>query len=61
MAAEKRPRRQLILEALASELEQNPGSRITTASLGKAVGVSEAMIGLGRHCARRHPSCRRLI
>jgi TetR/AcrR family transcriptional regulator len=51
MATEKRSRRQLILEALARELEQNPGSRITTASLGKAVGVSEA--ALYRHFASK--------
>ncbi|WP_316369180.1 nucleoid occlusion factor SlmA [Candidatus Thiodiazotropha sp. CDECU1] len=51
MATEKRSRRQLILEALASELEQNPGSRITTASLGRAVGVSEA--ALYRHFASK--------
>ncbi|MES9970116.1 MAG: nucleoid occlusion factor SlmA [Candidatus Thiodiazotropha sp.] len=51
MTAEKPSRRQLILEALASELEQNPGSRITTASLGKAVGVSEA--ALYRHFASK--------
>ncbi|MBT2988276.1 MAG: nucleoid occlusion factor SlmA [Candidatus Thiodiazotropha sp. (ex Ctena orbiculata)] len=51
MAAEKLSRRQLILEALARELEQNPGSRITTASLGKAVGVSEA--ALYRHFASK--------
>ncbi|MCM8856000.1 MAG: nucleoid occlusion factor SlmA [Candidatus Thiodiazotropha sp.] len=47
----KTPRRQLILEALARELEQNPGSRITTASLGRAVGVSEA--ALYRHFASK--------
>lgn len=40
-------RKQAILEALASELETNPGDRITTASLARAVGVSEA--GLYRH------------
>jgi TetR/AcrR family transcriptional regulator len=51
MTTEKRSRRQLILEALARELEQNPGSRITTASLGKAVGVSEA--ALYRHFASK--------
>jgi TetR/AcrR family transcriptional regulator len=51
MTAEKRSRRQLILEALARELEQNPGARITTASLGKAVGVSEA--ALYRHFASK--------
>ncbi|MCG7909907.1 MAG: nucleoid occlusion factor SlmA [Candidatus Thiodiazotropha taylori] len=47
----KVPRRQLILEALARELEQNPGDRITTASLGRAVGVSEA--ALYRHFASK--------
>jgi TetR/AcrR family transcriptional regulator len=51
MATQKQSRRQLILEALARELEQNPGSRITTASLGKAVGVSEA--ALYRHFASK--------
>ena len=51
MEKEKIPRRQLILEALARELEQNPGSRITTASLGRAVGVSEA--ALYRHFASK--------
>ena len=38
------PRRQQILEALASELETSPGSRITTARLAGAVGVSEAAL-----------------
>jgi len=38
------PRRQQILEALARELEGNPGSRITTARLARAVGVSEAAL-----------------
>jgi TetR/AcrR family transcriptional regulator len=51
MAKEKVSRQQLILEALARELEQNPGSRITTASLGRAVGVSEA--ALYRHFASK--------
>ncbi|MEL0586183.1 MAG: nucleoid occlusion factor SlmA [Candidatus Thiodiazotropha sp. (ex. Lucinoma kazani)] len=51
MGRVKTPRRQLILEALARELEQNPGSRITTASLGRAVGVSEA--ALYRHFASK--------
>ena len=51
MEKEKIPRRQLILEALARELEKNPGSRITTASLGRAVGVSEA--ALYRHFASK--------
>ncbi len=37
-------RRQQILEALARELEVNPGSRITTANLAKSVGVSEAAL-----------------
>lgn len=45
MNAKKRPdRRQQILEVLAAELESNPGSRITTAGLAKAVGVSEAAL-----------------
>ncbi|MCU7796701.1 MAG: nucleoid occlusion factor SlmA [Candidatus Thiodiazotropha sp. (ex Semelilucina semeliformis)] len=47
----KTPRRQLILEALARELEENPGDRITTASLSRAVGVSEA--ALYRHFASK--------
>ena len=37
-------RRQHILEVLASELETKPGSRITTAALAAAVGVSEAAL-----------------
>lgn len=37
-------RRQQILETLARELEQHPGERITTASLARAVGVSEAAL-----------------
>lgn len=37
-------RRQQILEILARELESNPGSRITTAALARAVGVSEAAL-----------------
>lgn len=42
---EKKPsRRQQILEALADELEQHPGERITTAGLARAVGVSEAAL-----------------
>lgn len=45
MAEDKKPsRRQQILEALASELEKRPGARITTATLAKAVGVSEAAL-----------------
>jgi TetR/AcrR family transcriptional regulator len=44
-------RRQQILEVLAQELESNPGSRITTAALAKAVGVSEA--ALYRHFASK--------
>jgi len=47
----KIPRQQLILEALAAELEKNPGSRITTAMLARAVGVSEA--ALYRHFASK--------
>jgi len=48
---EKISRKQQILQALAHELEKNPGSRITTASLAKAVGVSEA--ALYRHFASK--------
>ena len=41
----KKPsRRQQILEALAHELEINPGGKITTAGLARAVGVSEAAL-----------------
>ena len=41
---EKGSRRQHILETLALELEKSPGERITTASLARAVGVSEAAL-----------------
>lgn len=37
-------RKQEILEALARELESNPGSRITTARLAASLGVSEAAL-----------------
>ncbi len=40
----KLPRRQQILEALALELENRPGVRITTARLAEVVGVSEAAL-----------------
>lgn len=40
----KPSRRQQILETLAHELERNPGERITTAALARAVGVSEAAL-----------------
>lgn len=40
----KSPRAQQILEALAHQLETNPGEHITTAALAKAVGVSEAAL-----------------
>lgn len=43
-SAEKPSRRQQILEALAHELETNPGKRITTATLARSVGVSEAAL-----------------
>lgn len=42
--ADKISRRDQILQALAHMLETNPGARITTASLAKAVGVSEAAL-----------------
>ena len=48
----RRPnRRQHILQVLAEQLEVHPGSRITTAALAKAVGVSEA--ALYRHFASK--------
>ena len=40
----KQSRKQEILQALARELEQNPGERITTAQLAKGLGVSEAAL-----------------
>lgn len=40
----KPSRRDQILKALASMLEESPGGRITTAGLAKAVGVSEAAL-----------------
>jgi len=51
MGADKKDRKQQILETLARELETHPGSRITTASLARAVGVSEA--ALYRHFASK--------
>ncbi len=42
--SDKPSRRQQILEALAQELEESPGQRITTAGLARAVGVSEAAL-----------------
>src|SRR3989304_5168233 len=44
MPRQKSNRRQQILETLARELETHPGSRITTAELAAAVGVSEAAL-----------------
>jgi TetR/AcrR family transcriptional regulator len=43
---EERPasRRQQILEALALDLEQRPGDRVTTARLAEVVGVSEGAL-----------------
>ncbi|RKZ66619.1 MAG: nucleoid occlusion factor SlmA, partial [Gammaproteobacteria bacterium] len=49
--AKRRNRKQQILEVLALQLEENPGTRITTASLARAVGVSEA--ALYRHFASK--------
>ncbi len=52
MTTTKRPdRKQHILQVLAEQLEVHPGSRITTAALAKAVGVSEA--ALYRHFASK--------
>ncbi len=47
----KVPRKQLILEALAAELEGNPGGRITIAVLARATGITEA--ALYRHFASK--------
>ena len=44
-------RKRVILETLARELERKPGSRITTAALAQAAGVSEA--ALYRHFASK--------
>lgn len=40
----KSARRQQILEALATQLEQNPGERITTAKLAASLSISEAAL-----------------
>jgi TetR/AcrR family transcriptional regulator len=55
----KNNRRQQILETLASELEMKSGSRITTAGLAAAVGVSEA--ALYRHFASKAQMLEALI
>lgn len=44
MRVKKGNRKQLILEALARELQAHPGGRITTAALARAVGVTEAAL-----------------
>ena len=49
--ANRHNRKQQILEVLALLLEENPGTRVTTASLARAVGVSEA--ALYRHFASK--------
>lgn len=41
---QNRSRKQQILEALATMLEQSPGGRITTSGLARQVGVSEAAL-----------------
>ena len=51
MADKKTSRKEQILKALAVELEQTPGGRITTAALARSVGVSEA--ALYRHFASK--------
>ena len=43
-APTKVPRKQQILQALATMLEESPGGRITTARLAAEVGVSEAAL-----------------
>ena len=53
---EKQPSRQeVILQALASLLETDPGARITTASLARTVGVTEAAL------YRHFPSKRKMF
>ena len=42
--AKKGDRKLAILEALARELQERPGERITTAALARAVGVTEAAL-----------------
>ncbi|MEX0942958.1 MAG: nucleoid occlusion factor SlmA [Pseudomonadales bacterium] len=42
--SEKPSRKQQILQALATMLEQSPGERITTSGLARQVGVSEAAL-----------------
>jgi len=44
MTPPKQTRKQQILEALATMLQESPGSRITTAALARQVGVSEAAL-----------------
>lgn len=44
MPRERSNRKEQILQCLADMLESNPGVRITTASLAKQVGVSEAAL-----------------
>jgi len=51
MSGGRPSRKQAILEALARELEQKPGHRITIAVLAQAAGVSEA--ALYRHFASK--------
>ena len=50
-AKRRRHRKQDILETLVRQLEKNPGMRVTTASLARHVGVSEA--ALYRHFASK--------
>ena len=51
VVSQRLDRKQSILQALAGELEKSPGSRITTAALARATGVSEA--ALYRHFASK--------
>ncbi|MGB1238295.1 MAG: nucleoid occlusion factor SlmA [Pseudomonadales bacterium] len=44
MSEQKTSRREQILQCLVLMLQNNPGSRITTAALAKSVGVSEAAL-----------------
>lgn len=57
--SEKISRKQQILQALAQMLEASPGELVTTASLAKAVGVSEA--ALYRHFPSKYKMYESLI
>ena len=55
MTTQKPSRRETILQALVELLQNDPGSRITTAGLAKTVGVTEAAL------YRHFPSKRKMF